>query len=126
MHFLLDTVTIIRHFAGSGRVGRCALNILHDANNHFLVSTVSLMEVLYLSEKKRIDLSLSDTISMINSSSYYSIVDLSADVIKMAETITFPELHDRLILATAKLLNIPIISSDKEFEKVPDIEVIWE
>ena len=126
MHFLLDTVTIIRHFAGSGRVGRSALNILHDANNHFLVSTVSLMEVLYLSEKKRIDLSLSDTISMINSSSYYSIVDLSADVIKMAETITFPELHDRLILATAKLLNIPIISSDKEFEKVPDIEVIWE
>lgn len=38
----------------------------------------------------------------------------------------FYELHDRMILATAKWLDIPIISSDKKFADVDGIKVIWD
>jgi predicted nucleic acid-binding protein len=34
-------------------------------------------------------------------------------------------LQDRLILAAAKHLGTPVISSDQEFASVEDIEVIW-
>jgi predicted nucleic acid-binding protein len=30
-----------------------------------------------------------------------------------------------LILATAKLMGTPVISSDQEFKTVKDIEVVW-
>jgi len=39
--------------------------------------------------------------------------------------VNFYELHDRLILATAKHLQIPVISSDKKFKKLKDINTIW-
>jgi len=67
------------------------------------------MEVMYLSEKNRIDISLGETLENIESSSKYTVVDLNADVLRVAETINFYELHDRLILATAQWLQIPIL-----------------
>ena len=127
MEYLLDTVTIIRHFTDIGKTGKKAKKILEAiSNNKFMISVISLMEILYLSEKNRINLSLKYTISKINSSINYTILDLTPEILEVAETIEFKELHDRLILATAKWLNIPVISSDKQFERVDDIEVIWD
>jgi len=56
----------------------------------------------------------------------YIIADLTPDILKVAETVEFYELHDRLILATAKWLGIQIISSDSEFDKVGGIRVLWD
>jgi len=83
------------------------------------------MEIMYLSEKHRIEIDLTDTLNRIESSSLYSVVDLTPEILKVAEINPFRELHDRLILSTAKWLEIPVISSDKTFDKVEGIEVIW-
>lgn len=125
MKYLLDTVTIVRHFSDIGRIGRKALKILNEPDNDFFISVVSLMEILYLSEKHRIEIDLAETLNKIESSSLYSVVDLTPEILKIAEKTPFKELHDRLILSTAKWLEIPIISSDEEFDKVEGIEVIW-
>lgn len=127
MQYLLDTVTIVRHFAEYGRLGSSAKEILtNSADNIFYISVVSLMEILYLSEKRRIPISLSDTLEEINSSSLYFTVNLTSEILKVAETISFYELHDRLILATAKWMGIPIISSDVRFKEISDLELIWD
>jgi len=129
MQYLLDTVVLIRHFVGRGKIGKTATRILdgiEKSDDQLLISVISLMEVMYLSEKNRIDISLQETLDHIESSTKYSIVDLNADVLRVAETISFYELHDRLILAAAKWLQIPVISSDGEFSKVEGIEVVWE
>jgi len=44
----------------------------------------------------------------------------------MRFAVYFNELHDRLILATAKWLDIPIISIDSKFKNIHDIETIWD
>ena len=44
---------------------------------------------------------------------------------RFREDVEFYELHDRMILATAKYLDVPIISPDEKFEKISDIETIW-
>lgn len=129
MQYLIDTVVMVRHFVGKGKIGQKASWILDGIENSddlLLISVISLMEVMYLSEKNRIDISLGEALDNIESSSKYTIVDLNADVLRVAETISFYELHDRLILATAKWLQIPIISSDGEFSKIEGIEVVWE
>lgn len=54
------------------------------------------------------------------------IVNLTPEILNVAQTINFYELHDRLILATAKWLDVPLISSDSKFGMVPGIRVIWD
>jgi len=49
MQHLLDTVTIVRHFSGVGKVGEKARGVLNDSGNLFIISVISLMEVMYLS-----------------------------------------------------------------------------
>ena len=83
------------------------------------------MEIMYLSEKNRITVNLQDTLKRVENSSKYMIADLDSDILRTAETVNFSELHDRLILVTAKWLDIPVISSDKEFKNIREIEVIW-
>ena len=83
------------------------------------------MEIMYLSEKNRITINLQDTLKRVENSSKHMIADLDSDILRTAKTVNFSELHDRLILATANWLDIPVISSDKEFRKVREIEIIW-
>ncbi len=125
MKYLLDTVALVRHFAAAGRIGPKAVEILNDFDNHFFISVVSLMEIMYLSEKHRIEIDLTATLTKIESASLYSVVDLTPEILRVAEGTFFKELHDRLILSTARWLEIPIISSEKEFNKIEGLEVIW-
>jgi len=129
MKYLLDTVAVIRHFSCEGKMGKKASLILENieqTNDSLIISVISLMEILYLSEKNRIPIDLNDSLIQINASSKYSIIDLSPEILKIAAKTKFYELHDRLIVSTAKWLKIAIISSDKRFEEVEGITVIWD
>jgi predicted nucleic acid-binding protein len=126
--YLLDTVAVVRHFTGFGKIGRSASAILdgiEDTDDFLVISVVSLMEIMYLAEKNRIRLSLRAALRTINTSSSYLVLSLNPEILKVAEEIAFPELHDRLILASAKWLGVPVLSSDAEFPEVEGIETIW-
>ena len=131
MRYLLDTVALVRHFTGKGKIGERASHILdsiedNENKNEFVISVISLMEVMYLAEKNRIEINLSKTIDVIESSSKYTIANLNPDILRVAESTDFYELHDRLILATAKWLGIKIISSDGKFDSVEGVDVVWD
>ena len=129
MRYLLDSVTIIRHFRKKKKIGRTALSILDDIEQQedcLAISVISLMEIMYLAEKRRIEIDLQGTLNRIESSSKYMIINLVPEILRVAQTIQFYELHDRLILATAKWLDIPVIFSDSKFENVSGIRVIWD
>lgn len=127
--YLLDTVALVRHFSGSGTLGKKAsgiLNAIDQSEDVLAISVVSLMEVLYLAEKKRIGITLADTLQKISLASNYIVVDLTPEILQVAAGVKFYELHDRLILATAKWLDVPIISSDQLFEQVEGIKIVWD
>jgi len=65
VQYLLAAVTIVRHFSELGIKGAKAKNILSDNDNQFIISIVSFMEILYLSEKKRIKIYLNETLNTI-------------------------------------------------------------
>ena len=57
MQYSADTVAIIRHFANAGKIGKAAKSILQDADsgeNTILISIISMVEILYLSERNKI------------------------------------------------------------------------
>ena len=128
MDYLADTVTIIRHFSGTGRIGRKARTILEgveEGDHHLFLSTVSLVEILYLSEKKRIMINLGESLDIIGDSANYSIVDLTTEIVKFAENINFPEIFDRLIISTARYLGVPILTSDRAIRSSGFVEAVW-
>ena len=129
MEFLADTVAIVRHLRQHPALGRQAARILQDADagqHHIYLSAISLMEVLYLAEAKRIDLPLNELIDHVQSSTNYTIMPVDTDVVQAAVDVDdVPELHDRIIVATAKYLGVPILSSDEVITASEHVEAIW-
>lgn len=113
MNYLADTVTIVHHLRRPARVGAATRRILRDADqgqHHIFISAISLMEILYLAEAKRIALSLSSLLAMIAKSQNYSIVPVDSSVVEAAVAIDdVPELHDRILVATAVLHRVAIL-----------------
>lgn len=62
----------------------------------------------------------------IRNSSNYLWYPLDLDVImKCHELIKIPELHDRIIVATAMLLDAKLITKDPVIAAIKEVEVIW-
>ena len=70
-------------------------------------------------------INLGESLDIIDDSANYSIVDLTTKIVKFAEKIDFPEIFDRLIMSTAKSLDIPILTSDKAIRNSGLVEAIW-
>ncbi|MFP4458935.1 MAG: type II toxin-antitoxin system VapC family toxin [Candidatus Zixiibacteriota bacterium] len=126
---LLDTVSLIRHFTGNANIGNEAKEIIAKTISEekmIFISVISLMEVIYLSEKNRIDLDLNQTIDSIESNENYKIVDLTPQILEIAWANFFYELHDRLIIATAKWLDVPLVTSDRKIRDSEIVDTIWD
>jgi len=129
MDYLADTVAIVRHLRNHPALGREAARIFRDADagvNRVYLSAITLMEVLYLSEAGRIDVSLAELISTVSLSRNYAIVPVDSDIVVAALGIDdVPELHDRIIVATAKHLDIPILTGDRVIVGSRHIRSVW-
>ena len=128
MDYVADTVAIVRHLRRK-RLGRQAAQILReaDAGQHIIaISSITLMEILYLSEAKRIDVHLPEVINLTLASTNYAIVPIDADIVLTAATIDdVPELHDRVLVATANSLGVPLLTSDRVIAGTKHAQVIW-
>lgn len=128
MRYLADTVAIVRHFAKAGKIGKRAKQILRDADkgqNTILISIVSMIEIMYLSERNKIPLDLKKMKHKLRGLDNYGIVDLDLDIVETATTLQGLELHDRLIVSSALFLNVPILTSDQVIKNAGMIDVIW-
>lgn len=130
MNLLADTVTLIFHFTDQEkRLGSEANRLLLEADqglHKIYLSSVSIMEILYLSEGNRIGITLDEFVEIINKSENYIIIPLDTAVIKTARQIQdIRELHDRMIAATALHLGMPMITSDREMRQSKAINTIW-
>lgn len=129
MEYLADTVAIVRHLCRHPALGPRAAQILRDADagEHLIyLSAITLMEVLYLSEAKRVDVRLDELIRYVSGSVNYEIVPVNADVVLAAADVDdVPELHDRIIVGTAKWLGVPVLTSDEVISESRHVEMIW-
>ena len=129
MEYLADTVAIVRHLRGHPALGPQAAQILRDADagrHHVYLSAITLMEVLYLLEAKRVDVRLDELIGHVSGSVNYEIVPVNADVVLAAADVDdVPELHDRIIVGTAKWLGVPILTGDGIISESSYVKTIW-
>jgi predicted nucleic acid-binding protein len=90
------------------------------------IPAIVFSEILYLSEKKRIDISIEDVIEYLKRYPNYIEYPLSFPVIQTAARITdIRELHDRLIAGTSLFLNLNLITNDPVIQASSFVSTFW-
>ncbi|MFH1152187.1 MAG: PIN domain-containing protein [Pseudomonadota bacterium] len=113
--YVTDTQALVKFMMGKKVINDASHQAYQSADqgeSTIIIPAVVLMEMLYLFEKNRIDVGLLQ-IELLFKSSNYQFEPLGFEILKTATEITdIPELHDRLIAATAKYLDLPLITND--------------
>ena len=90
------------------------------------IPAMVLAEVGYLSERNRIDCTLRDVANYIATHETIQVYPLDLSVNQTAFLINdIPELHDRLIAATAAHLDVPLITNDPKIEESKALKTVW-
>ena len=127
--YVTDTQALIKFMMGKRVINEQSHQAFLAADRGektIIIPAVVLMEVLYLFEKNRIKIDLILTEELLKSRNY-QFEPLTFEILKTASEIDdIPELHDRLIGATARYLNIPLITNDPIIIKSRFVDVLGE
>jgi PIN domain nuclease of toxin-antitoxin system len=129
MVFLADTVALVWHLRRHRKLSERARQLFDgaDAGEHTAyISAITLMELLGIIEQHELDLSLDDLLACINASPGYVVLPVDETIVQAASAISdVPELHDRVLVATAKLFEVPILTPDPVIAQTRHADVLW-
>jgi PIN domain nuclease of toxin-antitoxin system len=84
------------------------------------------MEMLHVIEQRESKMRLDEVIERLISSPGYVILPLDEEIVRIAASIDdVPELHDRMLVATANLFEVPILTNDPVISASRHASVIW-
>lgn len=99
--------------------------VIHEKARLFVPAMV-LAEIGYLSEKGRIGLSLNDITMWVDRLRTVEVAPVSSSVTSKTFLISdIPELHDRIIAATAVEYDAPLLTNDPKIKASKFVKTIW-
>jgi PIN domain nuclease of toxin-antitoxin system len=129
MNFVVDTHALLWWFTNSPRIGSKASVIFEKCEKGegvIFIPSIVIAEALSIFDKKRISFDFRDLFKKIKSSENFVLIALDYPILeKMVALKEVPELHDKIIVSTAKYLKLPIITKDKILQKLTSVKTIW-
>jgi PIN domain nuclease of toxin-antitoxin system len=123
MEVVLDSHTLFWLLTDSPKLSELAKRYIEKAEKVILPS-ITLMEILYLLEKNNLSFKFIEVLNEIRIRGYL-VYPLDLEIISQSLFIPSEvEMHDRIIIATAKLFDAYLISKDREIKKVYS-KTIW-
>jgi PIN domain nuclease of toxin-antitoxin system len=127
-----DTHAVIWYLYNDTRLSQAARSLIEEsasAGNHIGVSAITLAEMVYLSEKARIQREALRRVLAAFDEPGAVLRELPLDratvaVMPMIDRDEVPDLPDRIIAATAQLYEVPLISRDRQI-RVSTVETVW-
>lgn len=126
MLYVTDTHALVWYI--NGTLPKVVDDIFKSAENGestLFIPTVVLAECLYLLENKKIDLNFDDLLRRIEMSRTFIPTSFNFQLLKLLPEIRVGELHDRIIVATAKMLNARLITKNKEIKNAGIVTIVW-
>ena len=109
-----------------GPTAKPILDSVESGDATVYVPTLIFAEILYLSEKQRIDISIRAVADHLQQYPNYKEYPMSLAVVQSAAPITdIRELHGRLIAGTARLLNLELITNDPTIQASSFVRTVW-
>jgi len=97
-----------------------------NSNTIIHLPAIVFAEILYLSEKGRISANLQAVKNLLLINPNFLESPLTHKIIETAAHITdIPELHGRLISATARHLNLELMTTDAKIQKSSFVQTVW-
>lgn len=129
MPYVTDAHPLIWHLLRSQRLSANAAAIFNAADvgqEVIYIPTIVLAELMHIAEAAQIALKFSGVLKQIKSGDNYLTLPLDLPIIEAAAEISARlEMHDRLIVATAKVLNVSLITRDEAITAAGIVPVVW-
>jgi PIN domain nuclease of toxin-antitoxin system len=126
--YVIDTHPLVWYFEDSHRLSAAARQAFKDIEGGDaigVVPTIVLAEIVHLADKKRIPLSINETIERLRKSSNFGITSLDLMVILLMVPLTSYEIHDRVIIATSRSFGASLITKDEYIRQSKIVPCIW-
>ncbi len=129
MDFVTDTHALLWWFVDSQKISAKASAIFEECENGenvIFVPSIVIAEALSIFDRKRVSFNFRRLLKKIDGSDNFALVALDFPILQKMTTLkNIPELHDKIIVATAKHLNLPIITKDATLLNLKNIKTIW-
>ena len=127
-----DTHAVIWYLFADERLSATARTTIEEAaagGDQIAFSSITLAEIIYLSEKGRIDPATLDRLLTAVDREDAVLIEVPFDrhvaqALRKVERTQVPDLPDRIIAATALHLGLPLISRDRKIQ-LSDVNTIW-
>ena len=122
------THAILWWFTVNSKLGSKLIQIFQKCEKGegiIFIPSIVIAEALSIFDKKRVAFDFRKLFTKITRSENYVIISLDVSILqKMIDLKNIPELHDKIIVSTAKHLNLPLITKDSVLLKTPDIKTV--
>ncbi|HLC76825.1 MAG TPA: PIN domain-containing protein [archaeon] len=126
--YVTDTHSLVWHLQHDENLSDRVKSIFETCDNEketIIIPSIVLIESIFVCEKRKIDMKFQQILEKLKEASNYRIYPLDEDVVSECARINMKEPHDRIIVATSKLLNAPLITNDKKIKESKFVETIW-
>ena len=128
MRALLDTHAVLWAAEGDVRLGRAAATLLRTLKTgEAVISDITLLEIAMLVQKGRIRLGVSTREYLRGIQRNYPTLAMNAEVAVLAMDLELPhgDPFDRVIVATAKHHELPLLTRDRNISESGLIQAVW-
>lgn len=129
---VLDTHTIVWWVTGDAALSKKAKSVidLEQDGGEIIISAISAWEITMLVEKDRLVLSMDVSSWLATVAEIERVSFLPVDVEIANKSVVLPgEFHkdpaDRMIVATARKLAVPVVTKDEKIQSYPHVKTIW-
>jgi len=116
--YVVDTHVLIWYFTGSKRLKpalREKIDDIRNRNGRLLVPTIVLAEALAIAEKGKVEFDFAEMQRIIREEPEFEVISFSPEIFHtVVQVHNVPELHDRIIVATARFYGAGILTKDRE------------
>ena len=128
-NYIADTHALLWYLTDDNRLSKDANLIFEETEKGehlIIVPTIVLVESLDVIEKKRVTYDFDLVLQSIEDNENYIIWDLDLEVVnQMIKIRNVRELHDRIIVAVAKLCDAGLITKDGEITEAKEVNTRW-
>ena len=129
MSFVADTHALLWWFTDSPKISPTVSKIFERCERGEIIiyiPSIVLAEALSVFEKKRIDFDFKKLFRMLQEAENFIVTPLDLPILqKMIDVKEVTELHDKIIVSTAKFLKVPLLTKDKILHNISSIKTIW-
>lgn len=127
---LLDTCALLWMVSDQTVLTETVKNVIRENADNLFISAISSFEIAVKYRKGSIELPLPPDEWIKKALSLHGVEEIPVTSDIAVRSAMLPQIHndpcDRIIISTAMVKNMPIITRDDIFSKYPDIRIIWE